>query len=273
MAAITNLREFFLVDWTSSYSVVPPAWTLMYELYFYAWTSVAILMAPRRLKTAVLIWIAAHILLIAAARLSLIPAVPLITDPILIDFGAGALIGMAVLKGRLHHARIALVASAIFLAAGLYLVGEHATPGPTDRLPRLLTFGSFAICLIYAAIALEGRGQLSARWLQALGDASYSLYLWHVPVFWLLNWTGALSGFYSYEHPYLTAAIWFVLALPVGLASYRWIERPLLTVIRGNRAVSRRRRVRARPAASPPPPTDLTVRRMLPSAAGRNLLR
>lgn len=234
--AIANLPELFLVDWENSYAVVPPAWTLMYELYFYVWMSLAILLVPRRLPAAILVWLAAHVALIGAARLSLIAPIALVTDPILIDFGAGAIIAMLVLKGRTNHAGPALAAAAVFLAAGLWFMSYHFDTGAVDRLPRLLTFGAFAICAIYGIVALELRKRFVLGERQPFGDASYSLYLWHVTVYWTLNWTGALSGFYDYQHPYLTAAIWFAVALPVGLLSYRWIEKPLLDLVRRRRA-------------------------------------
>lgn len=234
-AAVTDLPELFLVDWTNVYRTVPTAWTLTYELYFYAWISLAILLVPRRLTAALFAWIGGHIALITASRLAVLPALPLVTDPILLDFAAGALIGVLVLKGWTPCAHRVLGAAVIFLVAGLYFLSRQDAPGPVDRLPRLLTFGAFAICLIYGTIALERHGRLIGRGLQGLGDASYSIYLWHLPVFWTLNWAGVLSGFYSFEHPYMTVLIWFAVALLVGFLSYRWIEQPILAVIRRNR--------------------------------------
>jgi exopolysaccharide production protein ExoZ len=82
---------------------------------------------------------------------------------------------------------------------------------------RVLLFGVPAVMVVYGALGLEKL--FTGRWANAsvlAGDASYSIYLTHLfPV-------NALTG----ASPMLPAAK-FVLAVAIGLAVHRLVERPL----------------------------------------------
>lgn len=64
------------------------------------------------------------------------------------------------------------------------------------------------------------RSKLAAKWLVWLGQRSYSLYLWHWPVYVLMRWTIGLEALWQYI---------LALALTAALAyvSYRYVEYPL----------------------------------------------
>lgn len=104
------------------------------------------------------------------------------------------------------------------LAASLIVSTPKAFPWPGALLPVLATLGILGF--------LHGRtpGPLAAALgsapMTAIGRMSYSLYLWHWPVFVLLRWT---SGIESTNTRLAGIAVTFALAA----ASYRWVERPL----------------------------------------------
>lgn len=61
---------------------------------------------------------------------------------------------------------------------------------------------------------------LSARPMRAIGAMSYSLYLWHWPVFVLFRWTAGLASW-----PQRLAAVLIIVAL--SWLSWRWVEQPI----------------------------------------------
>lgn len=136
------------------------------------------------------------------------------------EFAVGALLALVVtrverLPGLLASA-LAWV-GAVGLVASLWLIDEATPfPGPWTLLPVLAT----------AAVIAAGTGHspvptrlLSTRPAVAVGDWSYSLYLWHWPVivFAAVLWPGNE----------LMLVIAAAVSVVPALASYRWVEQPL----------------------------------------------
>jgi peptidoglycan/LPS O-acetylase OafA/YrhL len=120
---------------------------------------------------------------------------------------------------RAVRLRAALVAACVLLlAAALLLARPIRMPWP-DALPAVVATAALIALLYRREAGLPGRW-LQHPWLSATGRMSYSIYLWHWPVFVLLRWT---VGFDSAA----TRLIGLLLALALAVASYRWIERPL----------------------------------------------
>src|ERR1700676_3598996 len=86
--------------------------------------------------------------------------------------------------------------------------------------------------IVYGALGVESRGVLAPRWLRAQGDASYALYLWHVPVIGALGL--ALNHVHVHGTPARIAIVFggYALAIAFSFVAYRWIERPLLRLAR-----------------------------------------
>ncbi|MDD2858918.1 MAG: acyltransferase family protein [Candidatus Nanopelagicales bacterium] len=150
------------------------------------------------------------------------------------EFAAGAL--LALLAARIEPVITRAVGTVlaslgiIGLAASLVLVSaETVWPGPMTILPVVSTM----LLLVggYAQATLPSR-VLGTRPLVAIGNLSYSWYLWHWPfiVFALALWptTPGIA---------LAAAI---ASLVPSILSYRWVEQP----IRGLRDVGRARMTR-----------------------------
>ena len=144
------------------------------------------------------------------------------------ELAAGVLLYQALaLAGRGHAApartatlfsHSGVLLSLGLLAAGLFVSAPRSFPYPGALLPVLGTLGLIGF--------LHGRrrGALAAVLGSApmtwIGRISYSLYLWHWPVFVLLRWTVGLES--------TTSRIGGVLATFVlATASYRLVERPL----------------------------------------------
>jgi peptidoglycan/LPS O-acetylase OafA/YrhL len=104
---------------------------------------------------------------------------------------------------------------------------------PNPKSPLAIAVATSAGVLIY----LVGRrghlhDWLTTRWLQYLGRISYSLFLIHYPVSWLVLCLGCrLTG----DHE-ISAVIWLAVALMASIVAadwmYEWIEMPSLRLTR-----------------------------------------
>jgi peptidoglycan/LPS O-acetylase OafA/YrhL len=140
--------------------------------------------------------------------------------------GVGLFFTLDLWKPRLRALpRWAAEAGTLAFAGGvglsLWITPSDAFPFPGVLLPALATTGLIA-CVVSRDGTLVGRA-LSLPAMRYLGRISYSLYLWHWPVFVLFRWTVDL------EHPLyrLCAA---ALALSLAALSYRFVEAPVRAI-------------------------------------------
>lgn len=143
------------------------------------------------------------------------------------ELAAGAILfqchstGRCIPQGVIGN-RIAVIIGFSFIITSFFWTNIKAFPFPWALLP---VGGSLAlICAARSPSAPESYliRVLKSRLPVFLGRASYSLYLWHWPVAVLMRWT---VGFSTASH----LAFALVLTLILGLASYRFVERPFLT--------------------------------------------
>ncbi|MEI9928530.1 MAG: acyltransferase family protein [Sphingomonas sp.] len=107
---------------------------------------------------------------------------------------------------------------ALLVIGGLVIPETLAFPVPLALLPVLGTAG--LIAAIVAIPQSRAARLLGARPAVAVGRLSYSLYLWHWPVFVLFRWTVGLDA-----TAYQLAAL--ALAVALSIFSYVLVERPL----------------------------------------------
>ncbi len=100
---------------------------------------------------------------------------------------------------------------------GLFIARESQAPLPAGLLPVIGTAGVLG--------CLHGRGggiatrALTLPIVRYVGRISYSVYLWHWPVFTLMRWTCGLEGL-GFQ------AVAMALTFALGAGSYRFIEQP-----------------------------------------------
>ena len=190
--------------WGGQYQepLLPVAWSLYFEILFYA--AVTVWLVSRRLAIAA----AGVILLLAAIWPSEVTAYLL--SPVSLEFAAGYCLA------RVRRFPLALPALVVGLA--LLFAPDRAFEGVTMLDPgqaglRLLMFGLPAVMIVYGALGLEDA--FAGRWatpLVLIGDASYSIYLTHlIPVRGLE----------------VAPAAKVAVAILVGLAFYFAVERML----------------------------------------------
>jgi exopolysaccharide production protein ExoZ len=209
--------------------LLPLGWTLNYEMMFYV-VFAAILLIPRRLQLPALT--ATFVVFLAVGWLVRPDSVALAFwfRPIIFEFLAGAWLARFLVHreaSRRGGPLLLLVGIAVFLAAD-----------PLTRMAGLPPLGAVRVTLaIPAALILAGavilersrpaRGALM-RFGGSIGDASYSIYLWHPMILLVVK---GVAG-----HLPLPGAVIFFGGTAAGIVggwvAYRLIEKPLLDLFR-----------------------------------------
>lgn len=204
------LASLFFIPYKGAGGVYPiliVGWTLNYEMFFYA-VFAACLGLRRKYIPMVL-----TALFVGLAGLGPFADGSIFakfyTNPIILEFVAG--IWLAVALEKTPDRRI----GALLLLFGL--LGTLAG----GELPRIIGYGVPAVCCVWGMLAIERDGGLpSIPMLRFAGDASYSIYLWHIFAISLL--APFLRGF-----PFSTLAL-FSAGLALGIAGWFALERPIL---------------------------------------------
>ncbi len=200
-------------------TILPVAWTLKHEIVFYA--VFAVFLVNVRLALAIFALWAGGCLVAMFPPQSSFP-VDFILSPYNLLFVAGLLVG------RFYRA---LPAAAALPLLGLGIVGFLAVGmseqyGINWSLPiRTLGYGLAAT----ASIAALARGAFAVPlWAVFLGDASYSLYLVHLPAMNLLAVPVGYLNLQDWLSPPLMFCILVGFAVAAGAAFHLVVERPLL---------------------------------------------
>ena len=238
-AVRTDLVASFLLLPQAGQPLLAVAWTLVYEMFFYLIFSTLLAFDRRFLPWAIVAWFIVEIALCVGLKYQTNAYLAFLGNPYAIDFIYGIGVGYLHVTGRLK-APYPLVAGLAILCVGLASFGFHF--GEMWSSHRVIFFGIPAAGLLALTVTLEVRRGLRApRWLIALGDASFALYLWHLPV---LN---ALAQVVGKVHPHgalihiVLVVLMLVFIVTFARAVFAFAERPL-TVFINDVLVSRERR-------------------------------
>jgi exopolysaccharide production protein ExoZ len=204
--------------------LVTPGWTLNIEMMFYAVFGCAIWLGSRKPLYVVLI---AGVPLTALALLGLAfqprGIFGFYANPIILEFVYGILIARHTMRNA-DLPMNALVVGALLLL----FVGLLCAPPEGPLLLRSFRYGIPAAAIVFLALSKS-----VPRWtlLHLLGDASYSIYISHFFVLSAFAQLWRRLGLGALEHGALI--FYFLgttLAIVVGVACWRYIERPLTEV-------------------------------------------
>ena len=224
-------------------------WSLNLEMAFYLVFAACLNIADLRRRVAAGVAVLAGLVCLGLAWGDRMPAeLRFLTQPILLEFGAGMALGVwyvlrgagwpserrpggraaggsAIVRRRLLAGSAALAGTGLIAAAWVPPALARAMVLPPALLP--------ALWLVALALRAEAAGQrMAARPVQALGAASYALYLSHPFVTqgfalvaqrlgWLDRWTAA---------PLMLAAL--ACAAVVSVIVHRGLEQPLTEMVR-----------------------------------------
>ena len=202
-------------------------WTLAYEAFFYALIGAALLLgAP--IMPALPLALAGLVVLGAVNGEGF--AARFYTSPILLEFAAGMMIAHLRLL-RFGPALCSTGVAALFV--GGYMMaqvapsGDLITPGGDGAIWRTVLFGVPAVLIISGAVAWErAGGAVRAGFIRDQGDASYALYLIHLPLIQIIDKAVGSTLLLLITPP--------VLAISAHAIHQGW-ERPVLAILRPRR--------------------------------------
>jgi exopolysaccharide production protein ExoZ len=151
------------------------------------------------------------------------------SSPLPMEFIAGTGIGLLYVKRLFPAPRTAAaIAAAAAVATWAVIAHFHILLESANDINRVLAFGIPAALLVYGGVGLEVCGVFVApRALQAVGDGSYAIYLWHLSIL------VALRQIIERLHlggPIAHAAVLtvtFAIIIAFGMAVYRFFEKPV----------------------------------------------
>lgn len=178
------IRCFFLLPNPPNGQIIGVAWTLVYEISFYA--AFALLILSRRIG---LVLIAAWSLLILLNTLGVVPVqgyVGQFLGPRYFEFAVGAAVYYASQHWRPKGALLLSgIAMAVLFTGGMV---SPAFAAALSNVPsQVLLAGLVCGVAVFGLVTEQKRSPVTSSWgrtLAALGDASYSIYLFH----WLIGW-------------------------------------------------------------------------------------
>lgn len=201
--------------------VLVQGWTLNYEIFFYVVFALTLLL-PRSQRLPAMV---AGFLSLVALGLALEGDNALFltyTRPIILEFVAGMIVAELWSRGRVPGTAVGL---ALVVAAFSGFAALAVLRLPFDEL----VLGPLAVLLVFGTLALEGRGWFRPRGLPILlGDASYSVYLWHTFAISVVVKACALAGL----SPLISALLATVSGTALGVAAYLLLEKPLVKRLR-----------------------------------------
>lgn len=227
------LRSFLLLTPNLMESLVPTAWSLTFELWFYVWVAVGLRFFASSLR-----YYAALLLFLTLWNFYFLMfdrenvfngGQPLryLFAGLGIEFLMGVFIAAAhneLRKFKLNYP----VLMAVFFCIGLATYTAGTINFIFDRIEfiRFATFGIFGACVVIFFLSMDAQKIKAPAVLVTLGDASYALYLLHP---FLLHLGGKL--YFKLQLSGVAAALYVIAMLLVILAIsvlwYRMLEKPL----------------------------------------------
>ncbi|MBU0830140.1 MAG: acyltransferase [Gammaproteobacteria bacterium] len=215
------------------------AWSLSMEIYFYLWIGLIALL-PQRLHLKAVMCVIALLTLWGLGWLHMAPATVYTGQQPLrygltglgIEFLAGAVVAhVYTRKTSLFRRTHALVPGAIaFILFGFWWGTTSAAYANVEIL-RAFSFGMTGLGALLLALLLEQASWTPPRVLVSVGNASYSLYLLHVPML-------SASERFRISYGLGSEAVlpFSLLALPVAIVLlsivwYRCVEKPIMKAV------------------------------------------
>jgi exopolysaccharide production protein ExoZ len=209
------------------------AWSLTYEVMFYAILGLMFFLVTNKSQRAFVLVLIATIVLVRNL-ISITLGVPIVETTSLqifamlgsgytLEFMFGALVAVAICE--FDVSRTKLIGIAFFLlGGGLWFISKIDVK-PESSATRAFTWGILAVGVLVAALYLETRNVRPPNLLIRLGDASFSLYLMH-PL--LIDIFGNIIAFIPGGQFRFVPSCIFIVAVPIcSLFWFVCFEKPL----------------------------------------------
>lgn len=232
---------------TFGYNILSPAWSLSYEIYFYATFIISIMISKKYSSyvcilillvpmCALQIYYTGTLSLNAEQRVlsetdGINSILKITSSPMLVEFAVGIILHKAFKKNLISRIPCSLCVSAFLFAIYCYISDSFYGYGPSR-------FGLWCLMLFIAAIAIESKGFLPySYFLKKAGDYSYSIYLSHMVIIYYIQ-SGGDIGIYLNSHNG-ASKVFLVLSCTMIAShfAFKYIETPFINI--GRRVVKR----------------------------------
>ena len=233
-----NIIESFLLWPQRLAPLLAVAWTLTHEMYFYIVFTIMLWGESRQITGYLALWMVIVIVGDTITGGLPRPELKIIFHPLTMEFIAGCFVALIIHKGVKGYGRMAFICGSILLIVNMltgHFCFDNALP---EKWYRVLFFGLPSALMVYGAVASELRGALGfPKWLVAVGDASYSIYLSHILVLSLLGRVWYRLGQKGLYDNIFVFVCMLLLVVVYGHLSYLYIEKPLIRGFRRFREV------------------------------------
>jgi exopolysaccharide production protein ExoZ len=159
------------------------------------------------------------------------PVLYFYTAPMILEFGAGMVLGALFVRDRLPKSPGWAIPTAGLGAAALALM--LAGPWLWPQFDRAVMFGVPAVVIVACGLIAERSGLvLGQSWVQLLGAASYSVYLTHFFCTQAVTKLAEKLAFLGPAAMWALAPVALLLVAIVGVAAHRRLELPLTELAR-----------------------------------------
>lgn len=236
---IVNSHSAVAPDLVSSFLLLPQSgeplllvsWTLVFEMAFYLVFALALRLPRRWLPVVLFAWALSIVFAATHWAASPSPYLKFLGNPLPLEFFFGIGAGAIVMSGILRRPATALVSGAVLVLALMTLDTVH-TGIDLTLWGRAIAGGFGFAAILYGVVVLEkDRGIIFPGWLDALGDASYAMYLWHIPVLTALGLIVVRLHARGVPAHIFLVALAFASVIAVALAVFAFIERPLTRML------------------------------------------
>lgn len=229
-----GMKSFFFIPTNVSVNempIIPPAWTLPYEVFFYTICVILMCRGLRCFEETIEIWAAAIVIYNLSPAFGGNLYIDFLFSPLFLEFFAGFFIARII---KTHNVKKAYGKAA--LAAGIVLllvswIGNAMKVQEIVNIHRVIAFGIPYLLIVFGMVTSGETFEFSKKF-DSLGNASYSIYLTHfitmVIVVAILNNTkiGILGA--NAVGLYFEFCLCCVFCVMVGLVAHRFIEKPLV---------------------------------------------
>jgi exopolysaccharide production protein ExoZ len=210
--------------------IVATAWSLSHEMLFYTIFGLFMYYGKRAITPFIITWIVVILLKflgIVTFNHYLLKFLFYGND---LQFIMGCLSAYIVINLRIQRGSLFIFTGIIgFITAWILTMNDLLI---RETFSSVLAFGFSSICLIIGAASLERQKVVNIpRFLVFLGDASYSIYLIHIPLVPVLIKVCINTRILEYSRFISATLTWVVLVL-LGCLFHKYIEKPLHSVLR-----------------------------------------